>query len=82
MKPGAWEPGTARSEWRTTCPIGLSKQSLLDIAFIEYRFQVPENRIGPYPFQHRTIENHPKSDYPSCELRLFGAALPTSVRVK
>lgn len=45
-----------------------------EIAFVEYCFQVPANRIGPYPFQRRTIENHPKSDYPSCVLRLFSAA--------
>ena len=44
------------------------------VTFVEYCFQVPANRIGPYPFQRRAIENHPKSDYPSRVLHLFGAA--------
>ena len=35
------------------------------IAFVEYCFQVPANRIGHYQFQRRPIENHPESDYPS-----------------
>jgi hypothetical protein len=35
---------------------------------------VPHIASNPTPFQRHTIENHPKSDYPSCVLRLFDAA--------
>jgi len=42
------------------------------IAFFEYCFQVPANRIGSYRIQHRAAQDHPGSDYTDGVRNLLG----------